>query len=317
MKSNSFTKGYSESGRFALKVREVNADQILLMQIDPMEYIKELDLKCPGISYVSGDGLYRNDFINIEYNSLRNQLSIGNLRIKPQLSEEAFTAKMPFQKDRYDVDIKNIILKEVNLAKIIEKQIFANEITASNGSIKIYRDVSKPLDGISKIGNYPQQLLIKSDIPIDIRHAFLNNFYIEYKEKNTFTGKAGTIKFNDSRITLSNITNVPSAIRSDGIATAELDTKVIHDIPFSVSFKFFLGDTGGKFYVKGNVGSFDMKSLNEISKTLALLEIDKGNMQNAAFDFSGNDLSTRGHLVMKYTDLKVALLKKDKAGVFL
>ena len=291
----------------------MKSDQLLLLQLHPLSHTRELDIRCEHILYTPGDNLYKTELVNIEFNSLRKQLLIGSFKIIPQRSEEAFASIKHYQTDRYDLGLHDIICTDIYLDKLLENKMYAGNISSSKGRILIYRDISKPLDGISKIGNYPHQILLKSSIPINVRHVSLEDLYLEYKEKNV-TGKIGTITFTNSRIAISNVTNVPSLLRTGNIADASVVTNVLGNIPISVAFQFFLGDHAGRFNVTGNTGSFNMKSLNAISRTMALIQIDSGFMQNMLFNFSGDDFGTKGNIIMKYNKLRVELLKKNDDG---
>ena len=301
-------------GKFVLKAHNIKANQLSQFQYDPMSYLNDIDIKCAKYAYLTADKFYRNTIEDIAYNSSKGQLRIGTIRFAPQISEEGFANKFPYQKDRYDVSIRNVLMIGPKLKLFLDNKIFITSLTAEMANIKIYRDLSKPLEPVSKIGSYPHQVLIKSSTPIDIRKVLLNDVNIQYKENNTYSHKHGIIKFNNSTIALNNVTNIPSLIRTNNICLATFDSKAIENIPLSVTFKFPLNTTDGHFDVKGSIDSFDMKVLNQVSRSLAALEIEDGFMHEAQFEFSGNDHSTSGHLLMKYDHLKVALLKQDAAG---
>lgn len=301
-------------GKFTVKAHGINAEQLLMMQFHPLDHIKQLDVQCAGLSWVSKDNLYTNKIAGITFHSPGNQLFIESFNVIPRFSEEGFAAKASYQRDRYIIDIRKIVCNNLDPKALVGQEIDASSISSNYGSLKIYRDISKPLEDISKVGNYPQQILLKSNFPINVRKIDLTNFYIEYKEKNALTGKAGTIGFDKSHIALSNITNKPTLIRTDNLAHASLDTRVLGMVPMKIDFTFNLADKQGKFDVSGYIDSFDLRSVNEISRTMALIEIEAGKMNSVEFKFSGNDYSAGGNLTMKYNGLKVALLKKDDDG---
>ena len=304
----------ADVGKFIVKAHHLKADQISDFQSQPMNYLNDIDIRCPKFSSLSRDKIYRNTVEDVEYNSARNQLHIGAIRFIPQLAEGAFAGKFKYQKDRYDASFHNIILTGPKLKSLLQNKISIENLTVASGGINIYRDLSKPLDVVSKVGSYPHQILMHSEIPIDIRRASFNNLNIQYKERNAETGKHGIIRFNNTTIALSNVTNLATSIRANSNCIATLNTTAIKNIPLAVTFKFPLNTTDGHFDVKGDIGSFDMKDLNELSRTLTSLEIDDGHMDDARFEFSGNDHSTSGHLIMKYDHLKVGLLKKNDTG---
>ena len=64
----------------------------------------------------------------------------------------------------------------------------------------------------------------------------------------------------------------------------------------------------------GNIGAFDMKVLNPISKSLGLVSIEQGKVQKASFNINANLRSSNGQVVFYYSDLKINLLKEDEDG---
>ncbi len=299
-------------GKFAVKIRGVKANAISDMEVRPIDHTKEVDIKCSNFSYNSDDKLYQLAVQNLNFNSLRKQISAGSFKFTPLAGEEVFAKNAGKQKDRYDITLNGISLNNIDLDQFLNKKIFANSVTINSGRIKIYRDISRPLDGVNKVGNYPHQQLMKSEMPIDIKRFVLNNLYLEYKEKNALTNRTGTIPFERTKLSIDNLTNVPASIKNNSSMTANLQTNVLGTLPVNIIFKFFLTATDGKFSVNGNLGSTNITSLNVLTKPMASLQIDSGFIENAKFNFTGNDDVTNGEFEMRYKDLKVALMKKNE-----
>ncbi len=304
-------------GKFVLNVRGIKADEIMEMQIHPFIHTKEADLFCNNISYNSADNLYHYNLQNIRINSLAKQISIASFKVIPSLSEQAFAKKVKIQKDRYEVGMAGISLNNINLDRLLEKQMVADNLTVNSSSIKIYRDISYPIEEVNKVGNYPSQVLMKSDIPVNISRVSFNNTYLEYKEKNPTTDKTGTINFEQGKIVVNNMTNIPSAINLNNVMTANYQANVLGKLPMNTTFKFFLNATDGKFAANGSLGSCDAKALNQISMPMALIKIDSGTINGANFNFIGNDNVARGEFVMKYKDFKIAMFKKGEENMTL
>ncbi|MEO6453361.1 MAG: hypothetical protein ABIN97_04780 [Ginsengibacter sp.] len=299
-------------GKFILKVRGIKADEILDMQLHPVNNTKEVDLFCHNISYNSADNLYHYNLQNIRINSLTKQINIANFKSIPSLSEPAFAKQAKVQKDRYEISLSDISLNKINIDRLLEKELVCDNLTVNNSSIKIYRDISYPLARANKVGNYPSQVLMKSDIPINIQHTSFNNTYLEYKEKNPTSGKAGTINFDEGKVTINNMSNMPEAIKLNNVMTVNYQTKVLGSLPLNTTFKFILNANDGKFTASGSLGRCDAKVLNQISMPMAMVKIDTGTIDDADFNFTGNDYGARGEFVMKYKDFKITMFKKGE-----
>lgn len=306
------SKNNFDVGKFVLKVRGIRADAIMEMQLHPIKHTKEVDLFCNKISYNTADHLYRYDLQNIGINSLVKQISIGGFKATPTLSEQAFAQRSKVQKDRYEISLSAITLNNINLDRLLEKELVADNLTVNGTSVKIYRDLSYPLDKADKTGNYPSQMLMKSKIPVNIKQVSFNNTYLEYREKNPVSGKAGTINFDEGKVTVNNLTNIPGDIKLNNIMTANYQANVLGSLAMNTTFKFFLNANDGKFSVDGLLGSCDAKTLNQVSMPMAMIKIDTGTINGAKFNFSGNDDGAKGDFVMRYKDFKITMFKKGE-----
>lgn len=299
-------------GNVGIKINNVKADEIIKVQKHPIDFSHEVEVSCASIFMKSKDGLYKYSLDNIVLNSLRQELNVTAYNIKPFLGEREFANKEHYQKDRYDVAFKGIRLKGIDMKNLIDKKIFASELSVNSVNAKIYRDLQKPLKDENKVGSYPSQMIGKIEVPINIAHATLSNAYIEYREHEKLSDSTGVIKFTGSTLTLSNITNVPEAVRKNNSLKISFDAKALGTIPINGNFIFSLNDTAGNFTTTGNIPSFDAHLLNKVSVPMALMRINTGNIDAIDFSFKGDNYGAGGDMVMKYSNLKVDVLKRDK-----
>ena len=300
-------------GNIAILVNDVKADEISDVQANPVKYSREAEISCDKISMNLKDGLYNISILKPSLNSLHKQLKIDAAIIKPFLGEKAFAAKAKFQKDRYDVSLKGIVLKNIDMQTLIGNKIIASDLIINSTSAKIYRDLKKPLSGKSKVGNYPSEMLMKLNVPIKIAHASLPGAFIQYTEHEKVSDSSGVVSFVNSDIHISNITNDKDAIKKNNEMVISFDTKVLNKIPLKGSFKFFLNSSKGGFAVDGRTTRpFAATTLNTVSIPMALIRLRQGTINNIDFDFTGDSYGAKGNFVMKYDDLKVDVLKIDK-----
>ncbi len=301
-------------GNISIKINEVKADEIMQLQEHPIDYTKEAEISCEKISLYSKDGFYNYVVNNATLNSLQKQLDIGSVAVKPLLGEKAFANKAHFQKDRYDLLLKGIALKNIDMKNLLDKKIFASNLTVANTSVKIYRDLTKPLGSKSRVGNYPPQMLKRFDVPVNISSAFLPNVFIQYTEHEKISDSSGVVNFENSNLHIANITNIDSAIHKNNITTVSFNSSLLGEIPVKGQFIFYLTGNGGNFAVNGHISGFDALSLNKVAVPMALMRLNTGTITGIDFNFRGNDSSAKGDFVMKYDNLKVDVLKIDKGS---
>ena len=307
-----FAKSKLTVGNIAIKVNDVQADKIGNLETHPADYSKEVEVAIDYVSMKSKDASYNFNFKNVTLNSLRKELKINSFNIIPFLPEKQFAAHFEYQKDRYDVQLTGISLKNIEMNDLINKKLLAAELVIDNTVATIYRDQNKPLEQKSKIGNYPSQLLAKLDLPINVANGILKKATIEYRENQVKSGRVGIVNFLNSKLNISNITNIPVAIRKNKVLTISFNTKVFGSIPLDGNFKYRLDSDEGNFTVTGHIPAFDAIQLNRVSVPMGLIKINTGKIGAIDFDLAGNNNSAKGDFVMKYEDLKVEVLKRDK-----
>lgn len=308
-----FAESNLSLGNLAIKVNGVAADRIVELETHPADFSKEVDVALDKLSIKSKDGLYHYKMQDIALNSLRQQLNINSFSIVPFASEKQFAAKSEFQKDRYEVTMTGIALKNIQMNNLIAKKLLASDLVIDKIDAKIYRDLHKPLEQKSRVGNYPSQILQALNLPVNVGKATLSNAHIEYRENETASDSIGMISFTDSKLTITNITNIPEAIRKNGQLNITFDARALGLIPLTGNFKFLYSNIDqGNFVVNGSVGAFNALDLNKVSVPMALLRLNTGKINSLDFHFKGNNTGAEGDFTMKYEDLKVDILKRDK-----
>ncbi|MEO6812924.1 MAG: hypothetical protein ABI172_03290 [Ginsengibacter sp.] len=307
-----FAKSNYSVGNISLKINGVKADRIVDLELHPMKYSKEVEVAVSKFSINSKDKMYHFYFSGIVLNSLQKQLKISTFSINPFLSEAKFADKAHFQKDRYDIKMGGISLRGITMEDLLDNKIVASELVVNSVTTKIYHDLTKPIEKKSKIGNYPSQILKKINLPINISKATLENAYIEYKEREKISDSTGVVNFSNSKLILTNITNIPSAIKANNALNISFETKALNAISLKGNFKFLLNSDEGNFYANASVAAFDAKLLNQISVPMALIKVNTGKINSIDFHFTGNNTSAEGDFEMQYENLKVDVLKRDK-----
>lgn len=308
-----FAKSNFSVGNIAIKINGVNADKMANLEKHPSDYTREVEIAVSSLSMKSSDNAYNFIFQNATLNSLRKELKVNSFNIVPFAGEKAFADKFAFQKDRYDVKLRGISLKNIVMNNLINKKLLASELVIDQTNAKIYRDLHKPIERKNKVGNYPSQLLFKLDVPIDITKVILKNADIEYRENEKVSDSIGAIRFTNSRLTISNITNMPDVIRKNKELNIQFESKALGHIPLNGNFRFSLDqNTAGNFSANGHTSGFDALGLNKVSVPMALVRIKTGTINSIDFKFTGDNTSATGDFVMQYENLKVNVLKRDK-----
>ncbi len=295
-----------------ISISDLVLDKSSLLNSDLLKKAGNVELRADEISFASHDKMYRYSFSGIHTSLAKKTIRFKKISIKPTLGEKAFADKAGVQKDRYNVQFKNLLASQVNFIKMAEGNIDISKITTSGSKVDIYRDNTRRSDSVKKNGRFPHQLVYKLSIPIAIKKIELSNTHISYREKSPLSGQIGNLYFEKSFISISNITNAPNS--ADRFTDIDVKARLLGQIPLNIQIKFDLHNVKeGRFKVSGIAKqAFNGKLLNPITEPLGPIRIDKGNINYLEFAFDGDNNIAMGDLVVKYNDLKISLLKKGK-----
>lgn len=259
------------------------------------------------------DSLYWMHLRDIHYNAADQKLDLGQFSVEPRYSKAQFDVKAQTQRDRFDVQLNNIEISSLQPRKLLEQQvIWANKLTIASARLDIYRNRNLPMPPGNKLGQFPNQLLLKLAIPIYIDTLIGNRTELSYTEVNPKSQEAGKITFNHLHGTFRNITNIDSIIARDGYIRADMDAILMKSGKLRAHFDFSLKDSSGGFGVSGQMKGMDGRELNPMLKPLGMVEIKSCKIDNVTFNMKGNERSASGEVKFLYSDLKVNILKKEE-----
>jgi len=296
---------------FDITMGQVLVDSISANDKSRLLFAETLTASSKKISWDSKDGLYQYQIKELQLNSSINEASIDSFFLQPNYSEEAFMKQYETQVDRYHFNLYNIQIKALQFADLINNKFIAGQVTMNNSSFKIYHDLNMPPNTKSKVGNYPQQALMKIQLPIFIQKLSVSNSFVEYKEKNAKTKMDGKVQFYNADATVNNVTNMKEKIKGNNKLIVDMKTDFLDKIPFTAKWTMYLMNPEGKFNIIGNMQAFDATVLNKVTEPMGPAKIESGNIKSIKFDLTGTNHAMDGNISILYDDLKVSLLKKD------
>lgn len=274
--------------------------------------LKDIDINLSDYTYATPDSMYRLNVHMLEFNAKSGKLNLKQFGLVPRYSEGAFAKVAGYARERYHIQMNNISLNGIDLPAFIQKrQFFANEMHISEGGISIFKNGTFPKMEKIRTGRFPQQLLQKLNLLLSIKKINLNNVNISYAEFSKRSLQKGKITFEHTSGTISNVTNMPKIKEAEPIMQADLESYMMGQGKLNISFKFDLNSPVGAFDYKGAINNLDGRKLNQISKPLGLLQINKGMIKQFAFDIKADEKLAKGKVEFRFNDLSLTLLKKE------
>ncbi|MEP7142891.1 MAG: hypothetical protein ABI707_08475 [Ferruginibacter sp.] len=270
----------------------------------------EWELSANGFSFYTKTKLYKISVGDFIINNAAASVKVKSISLKPLLTEEQFVQQSQYQNDLYNLTINNIILSGVNIKKLIGNKEFEVENASIQPIIKIFNDRSLPAEGNSKLGNYPQQQILKLPFPVYIHTIKVNNALVSYREKAIKSKLTGDVFFSGINATLTNVTNIPERIKANPLLKLNATAKFLGIGNLSTEWQFPLNTDNGAFMIKGRLVDMNAITLNSIIEPLAMASVKKGRVDEVNFKIDGTDTKATGNILFLYHDLKMEMLKK-------
>ncbi|MDB5202267.1 MAG: hypothetical protein JWQ27_1676 [Ferruginibacter sp.] len=264
-----------------------------------------------GISLVTKDKLYKITVSAFVLNNASSSATIDKISVSPTLSEDAFAKSIKMQTDLYDVKLNKINISGLDIRKLLNEKILEATQISMQPWIHVFTDRTVPPNTVSKLGNYPQQLLQKIKMPYHVGTLLVSNGTITYKERSSFSNKIGEVKFTNATGTVTNLTNIPAYLQKNNMMLLTASTKFLGVSNLSTNWKVPLNSPDGSFAMTGTATGFNAVEVNPVSEPLGMASFKKGKINKLSFDMTGNDYGTTGTGTVLYDNLKITLLKKD------
>ncbi len=296
----------------AFFLQHIYIDSTATMQSGLLKNAKEAAFSNEDIRIKSRDGLYVYHAAGIKINTLSRTLTIKSFKVIPQYREAAFAKKAGLQKDRYDITFNNFVFKNLDIQKLTEGKFFAEMATTGSNTIKVYHDLTYPIDSVKKEENhetFPQQMLQKLSIPVKIDRMVLGSTYIEYKEREIISQRNGIVALYNSTLDITNISNLPH--KPGDKIIARFTSRFLNQIPATGHFSFYMDQwKAGKFSVTVNTSKGGNATLlNQLIEPMSMAKIEKGMIGPLSFTMTADSATSHSTLALPYEDMKLSLLK--------
>ncbi|MCP9752534.1 hypothetical protein [Ferruginibacter sp. HRS2-29] len=270
------------------------------------------NMAADGITLKTKDNKYKVEIGPFRLNNDQSTIHVNYIAVRPLLTAAEFVRQLKVQKDRFDIRVNNIHLTGADVRSLITDQKLVAENASMQLLLSIFNDRTVPYDLSSKIGNYPQQQLVKLDFPIYIKRVVIKNGNVLYRERGRLSKQTGDVTFKNINATIDNVTNIKEKIAANSNMTLTANTKFLGVANINTVWKLSLSSTTGEFSASGTSGPFDATKLSAITEPLGAATIKKGNIVSLKFDLKGDDLKASGTETLLYNNLKISLLKANE-----
>jgi Domain of Unknown Function (DUF748) len=251
--------------------------------------------------------LYKSDYgvsthkavVNIESRTI----SIDSFRIQPTLTKAEYMKKQGKQSTYFAGAVDKLRITDVNWFTYPNASLEIKKLDLTF-DFQMFRDKRYPFLQFEK-RDLPSQFIHKLPIQIAIDSVTITDSYLNYEEFPEQSDSSGAVYFEKLDAVVINIHNNPK--RDD-------EMKMFAQANFMGSgllnaFFTFPSDTLKRCTVSGTLKNLALPDLNNMLGAAAKVKVETGVMTSLKFDFSYNDIESRGNVALVYDDLKILTLK--------
>lgn len=295
-----------------LELTDILIDSSTEYATDRFLFARQALLTLRNYEMKTADNVYRLKIDLLTVKAPQQTMTIDNLSFASRYNREQFQKKLIRQKEQYDFTAPKITLHNIDWWTFMQKdRLVADELVMPGARLKIQLDRSLPRQ-ISKMGNFPQQVVMKLPIRVDVSSMKIRNMDITYQEYNPVSARSGSIDLNQINLDVSDITNIPSLMKAKK-QTVVTGTALFKNVPVKSRFTFDLVNYKmGRFTSRLTTGGFEGKKMNDIAEPLGLLKIEKGTVKKFDISLQGDEYRASGKVLMLYDNFKVSLYEKEK-----
>lgn len=245
--------------------------------------------------------------------SKTDNLQIENFRWKPKYGKSNYLDHHKYRKARIDIAIPELQVRQFPVEDLIfQQQLKAQAITAQNGVLKIYSDKNKPeCTDCSK--NYHYEELIESDLMLDIDSLLIKNSEIVLEELGEGKEKAGKLDWSNVYASIYNVTNNKAKVKTPPHTVADIQAVFVDDGNVKLHFEFPNFNKNADYRFQGSLDKVKLKKINSFLVFSKQFRIKQGEVNSFVFKGRGNLQESTGEMELRYNNLDIQLLKKDRS----
>ena len=238
-----------------------------------------------------------------------NNLTLEKFTFTPEFSRPEFVKRMKTEKDIFGILADTIKLNNMKWGFAKEEFFFKTQsLVVENPQADIYRP-KMPADDLSRKKMYSELLRgIPFDMKIDTLK--LNNAKLVYEEEKGFDKGPGILIFDRFYMKTTGITSAYKQKKVEDVQI-RIDCRFMKVSPFKVNWSFNVLDKSDAFNINGTIFDFPAADLAVFTKPYTNTQME-GTLQEVRFNFNGNNQLSKGTFELKYDDLKVEILRKDR-----
>jgi hypothetical protein len=250
--------------------------------------------------------LYHLQLNSIKYNLNKETLTTQDLSIYQNGKKKEFHAKVKKQIAMINLDLKTLLVSGLNLNNLLRENKFScREINATKLRVIFYKDKNIPLLA-SDYKKFPQELIRDIAYPIAINKIKINDATLVSEILNPGASNVAKISVTKVQAELNHIDN---QLYVGNQMHVNFEGKIADAGLLKATAMIDMYASDYRHTVHAEIGRMPFNYLNDFMIDFARVEINKGTLDKAVIDITGNNVQLNCKLKLSYHDLTMNILR--------
>ncbi|MEJ1240742.1 DUF748 domain-containing protein [Chryseolinea sp. T2] len=271
--------------------------------------LDDFDIAVKAYKMTAQRSMYTLDVKAIAFNSKSKELTLESIALIPRYGKYKFSRRLGKQFDRFVLRVPKVELTGLDISKIRDSIITASSLKIKNADLYVFRDKRLPFIKHNDTP-LPVELIRKLRFGFALDSLLLVDTKIKYEEFPEKGFQTGYILFDNLQANVAKVTNrdfYPGHKQSVLHVTSRVMQNGTIKVDFTLPY-----DKAQVYNAKGRISNLRLETLNPMLESLAFVKVESGRLNALDFDFSYDNVASRGNLLVNYENLKIAGLTKDK-----
>ena len=293
----------------AVRLQDIKVDSTTRQDKDRFFFARSGQVSFRNFSRSTPDGLYTLKIDAATITAPQNEVQLSGLSFTSPFNRLQFSKRLTYRKEWDSLHLPAVTLTRVNWWALLNgEELVAEELKTTGGKLSIFLDRSLP--SRHRAEKFKNQLMMKLPIQLQIARASTQGLHFSYAVLNPVSKQTGTIYLDDINLQIAHLSNEyqPQSPPVTGTGTV----RFMHTVPVQAQFHFDRAPSkAGHFSTSIQAQGFNGTLLNSFAIPLGLVKVERGTINGVEARVQGNEQKAAGTVLIRYNDLKMALLEKD------
>ncbi len=305
----------SKSQSFNIKNASISCNNIRLNSDSGSSskfYFTDLIIAASGIDFNTKNNLYHLSIASFNYAHKKNEMGLSNLILKPNHDRAKFYTLMHKQVPMINLSLASLQVEKFELETLLDQNEFhCASVVGNNALVAFYKDKRIPLLA-SDLRKMPHQLMRDAGFDFDIDKIEIRNSVItsEVFGENALT--SGKIIIDKVALDASHVCNIKRRLQQNDKMQVDFTGRLAQQGTMNAHAVLNLLSNDNSYNLTAEIGSMQLKALNNFISDVTPVAINTGNLENAYVAISGNDQEIKTKMKMRYQNLNVQILNYKK-----